>query len=150
MHGVGETTTSDSNRKIIGRTPLVRVKLVDGNSNNQVAAVGYILVNIVDVNAGNITVDADAITNGYTVTCDDDAILNNVTAITWLKVENEVLGQLNMSKVEFEATYKVSMNGSVCQQYVQDGENFTAVDGIGQVVNTNDPASHETRVLHGR
>lgn len=147
VHGVGETTTSDSNRKIIGRTPLVRVKLVDGNSNNQVAAVGYILVNIVDVNAGNITVDADAITNGYTVTCDDDAILNNVTAITWLKVENEVLGQLNMSKVEFEATYKVSMNGSVCQQYVQDGENFTAVDGIGQVVNTNDPASHETRVL---
>ena len=48
-------------RQIIGRTPLVRVTLVDGNSGDAIASVGYIKVEITDVNATPETVESDGI-----------------------------------------------------------------------------------------
>lgn len=146
VHGVDG---HDGNRNIIGRTPLVRVTLIDQNSNNQIAEVGYILVEITDVIVGPVTVeDVAAITNGYTVNCFDETILDNVRAITWVEVENKVLGELNMSKEEFEANYTLDTYGDgSCKQYSAADDKNLMAQGIGKIINTNDPEAHETNVL---
>ena len=146
VHGVDG---HEGNRNIIGRTPLVRVTLIDQNTNNQIAEVGYILVEITDVIVGPVTVDDVApITNEYTVNCEDATILNNVRAITWVEVENKVLGELNMSKEEFEANYTLDTYGDgSCKQYSAADDNNLMAQGIGKIINTNDPQAHETNVL---
>ena len=146
VHGVDG---HEGNRNIIGRTPLVRVTLIDQNTNNQIAEVGYILVEITDVIVGPVTVDDVApITNEYTVNCYDATILNNVRAITWVEVENKVLGELNMSKEEFEANYTLDTYGDgSCKQYSAADDNNLMAQGIGKIINTNDPQAHETNVL---
>ena len=146
VHGVDEYT---GNRNIIGRTPLVRVTLIDQNTNDQIAEVGYILVEITDVIVGPVTVDdVAAITNGYTVNCFDETILDNVRAITWVEVENKVLGELNMSKEEFEANYTLDTYGDgSCKQYSAADDKNLMAQGIGKIINTNDPEAHETNVL---
>lgn len=146
VHGVDG---HEGNRNIIGRTPLVRVTLIDQNTNNQIAEVGYILVEITDVIVKPVTVeDVAAITNGYTVNCDDATILNNVRAITWVEVENKVLGELNMSKEEFEANYTLDTYGDgSCKQYSAADDKNLMAQGIGKIINTNDPEAHETNVL---
>lgn len=155
VHGVDG---AEASRKIIGRTPLVRVKLVDENTNSQIAEVGYIVVKITDVTTDPVIVpeaDIKDVTNGYTVLCDDAAALNNVTAITWDEVENHVLGTLDMSKEEFEKNYTLELNGNTqnAAQYSYDANKnkFTViaeVDQIGTIVNTKDgTAGYETNVL---
>lgn len=144
---VEEGTTGRNN---IGRTPLVRVSLIDGNSNNQIAAVGYILVKITDVNAGNLVAeDNQVIVKDYTVKCGEDLILDRENAITWKEVEEKVLGQLDMSKEQFEKSYQVDLvpGGSTCQQYARQNDTFSQVEGIGDVSNTGEPGSHETQIL---
>lgn len=148
VHNVGST---EADRRIIGRTPLVRVKLVDENSGNQIAQVGYILVKITDVASEPVVVDEiGAITNGYTVVCEDASVLNNVRAITWLEVEDKVLGELNMSKDEFEANYALAENGDgSCKQFTQNSNGGFAERNpqFGSIVNTTDDQSHTTNVL---
>lgn len=148
VHGVDGSPAG--NRNIIGRTPLLRVTLVDENTNNQIAEVGYILVEITDVIVGPVTVDDIApITNGYTVNCDDAPILDNVRAVTWVEVENKILGQLNMSKEEFEANYALELNsdGVTCKQFSEPKDEAVRNPQIGKIVNTNDDQAHETNVL---
>lgn len=150
VHDVNGETGS---RKIIGRTPLVRVTLVDVNTNEQVAAVGYIVVKITDVSSEPIKVDdIGAIDNGYTVICDDNVALNNVKAITWQEVEDKVLGELNMSKEEFESNYLLEVvNGTKnAKQYSYDGSDNSfseMTDRIGEIVNTEDELGHTTNIL---
>lgn len=155
VHGIDG---AEASRKIIGRTPLVRVKLVDENTNSQIAEVGYIVVKITDVTTDPVIVpeaDIKDVTNGYTVLCDDAAALNNVTAITWDEVENHVLGTLDMSKEEFEKNYTLELNWNTqnAAQYSYDANKnkFTViaeVDQIGTIVNTKDgTAGYETNVL---
>lgn len=155
VHGVDG---AEASRKIIGRTPLVRVKLVDENTNSQIAEVGYIVVKITDVTTDPVIIpeaDIQDVTNGYTVLCNDAAALNNVTAITWDEVENHVLGTLDMSKEEFESNYTLELNGNTqnAAQYSYDANKnkFTLiaeVDQIGTIVNTKDgTAGYETNVL---
>lgn len=146
VHGVDEEPTGND-RKIIGRTPLVRVILRDNNS-NQIAAIGYIRVKITDKDAIDLTVEADAITNPYRVLCYDTQVLEE-TAITWKKIENEVLGALNMSKDEFEASYKPALDGSgYCKQYANSGADAETTH-FGEIESTHDSddQSHETMVL---
>lgn len=147
VHGVGEEPTAN-NRKIIGRTPLVRVILRDNNS-NQIAAIGYIRVKITDKDAIDLIVEADAITKDYRVLCNDANALN-VTAISWEKIENEVLGALNMSKDEFEDSYEAEVNGAgECIQYAHSGdETPTTPFGVIKSTHASDDQSHETMVLN--
>ena len=148
VHGVDGSPAG--NRNIIGRTPLLRVTLMDENTNNQIAEVGYILVEITDVIVGPVTVDDIApITNGYTVNCGDAPILDNVRAVTWVEVENKILGQLNMSKEEFEANYALELNsdGVTCKQFSEPKDEAVRNPQIGKIVNTNDDQAHETNVL---
>ena len=155
VHGIDG---AEASRKIIGRTPLVRVKLVDENTNSQVAEVGYIVVKITDVTTDPVVVpetDINPVDKDFTVACDGALALNNVTAITWAEVENHVLGTLDMSKEEFEKNYTLELNWNTqnAAQYSYDANKnkFTVIaadDQIGTIVNTKDgTAGYETNVL---
>ena len=132
-------------RQIIGRTPLVRVTLVDGNSNNAIAAVGYIKVKITDVNATPLTVTSDGIKKDYTVACAGNA-LDGEIAVTWDEIESKVLKDVDMSKEEFEANYKFVSE----TQYKENAQNgFDALStNIGTVIKTEEAVGgHQTNVL---
>lgn len=155
VHGVDG---AEASRKIIGRTPLVRVTLVDENTNSQIAEVGYIVVKITDVTTEPVIVpeaDIKDVTNGYTLACDDVNALDNVTAITWDEVENHVLGTLDMSKEEFEKNYTLELNWNTqnAAQYSYDANKneFTVIavdDQIGTIINTKDGTTgYQTNVL---
>lgn len=155
VHGVDG---AEASRKIIGRTPLVRVKLVDENTNSQVAEVGYIVVKITDVTTEPVIVpeaDIEDVNNGFTVACDGAVALNKVTAITWDEVENHVLGTLDMSKEEFEKNYTLELNwntqNAVQYSYDANKNKFTVIaedDQIGTIENTkNGTTGYQTNVL---
>ena len=142
---------NENGRQIIGRTPLLRVKLVDDNS-KKIAAVGYIKVVIEDIAQKPITIEdkfnADKV---YTVGCSGDDVLGYTTS--WEQIENEVLGDLDMSKREFERTYKLDANSetpSIANQYMIDanGKFVANTDACGTIeYSATDPASHETNIL---
>ena len=132
-------------RQIIGRTPLVRVTLVDGNSGDAIASVGYIKVEITDINATPETVESDGIKKDYTVGCTGNA-LDKLQAITWDEVESKVLAKIDMSKSEFEANYTFVDN----IQYTPNAQNGFDVltPSVGTVVSTTDAVGgHQTNVL---
>ena len=132
-------------RQIIGRTPLVRVTLVDGNSGDAVASVGYIKVEITDVNATPETVESDGIKKDYTVGCTGNA-LDKVQAITWDEVESKVLAKIDMSKSEFEANYRF-VDGIQYKSNAQNGFDVLT-PSVGTVVSTTDAVGgHQTNVL---
>ena len=149
---VHDLNGTQGGRNIIGRTPLVRVKLIDENSNGNLVAVGYIIVKIVDVAVADITVEAEPITNGYTLNCEDNKALNNQRAITWLEVENLVLGhdKVNMSKEEFEKVYKLDNTDGTVNQYVLNSNGKYEIDNtpFGVITQSTDPDGHETNVLY--
>ena len=139
---------NENGRQIIGRTPLLRVKLVDDNS-KKIAAVGYIKVVIEDIAQKPITIEdkfnADKV---YTVGCSGDDVWGYKT--TWDQIENEVLADLDMSKSEFEGTYKLDATNSVAKQYKIDanGKFVANTDACGTIkYSNNDQASHETNSL---
>ena len=132
-------------RQIIGRTPLVRVTLVDGNSGDAIASVGYIKVEITDVNATPETVESDGIKKDYTVGCTGN-VLDKVQAITWDEVESKVLAKIDMSKSEFEANYKF-VDGIQYKPNAQNGFDVLT-PSVGTVVSTTDAVGgHQTNVL---
>ena len=132
-------------RQIIGRTPLVRVTLVDGNSGDAVASVGYIKVEITDVNATPETVESDGIKKDYTVGCTGNA-LDKVQAITWDEVESKVLAKIDMSNSEFEANYRF-VDGIQYKSNAQNGFDVLT-PSVGTVVSTTDAVGgHQTNVL---
>ena len=142
---------NENGRQIIGRTPLLRVKLVDDNS-KKIAAVGYIKVVIEDIAQKPITIE-DKFNDDkvYTVGCSGDDVLGYKT--TWDQIENEVLADLDMSKSEFEGTYKLdatSETSSIANQYMIDanGKFVANTDACGTIkYSATDPASHETNIL---
>ena len=132
-------------RQIIGRTPLVRVTLVDGNSGDAIASVGYIKVEITDVNATPETVESDGIKKDYTVGCTGNA-LDKVQAITWDEVESKVLAKIDMSKSEFEANYRF-VDGIQYKPNAQNGFDVLT-PSVGTVISTTDAVGgHQTNVL---
>ena len=132
-------------RQIIGRTPLVRVTLVDGNSGDAIASVGYIKVEITDVKATPETIESDGIKKDYTVGCTGNA-LDKVQAITWDEVESKVLAKIDMSKSEFEANYRF-VDGIQYKPNAQNGFDVLT-PSVGTVVSTTDAVGgHQTNVL---
>ncbi len=73
---------------------LCTCNLVDGNSGDAIASVGYIKVEITDINATPETVESDGIKKDYTVGCTGNA-LDGVQAITWDEVESKVLAKID-------------------------------------------------------
>ena len=149
---VHDLNGTQGGRNIIGRTPLVRVSLIDENSNGNLVAVGYIIVEIVDVAVADITVEAEPITNGYTLNCEDNNALNNQRAITWQEVEDLVLGhdKVNMSKEEFEKVYELANTNGTVNLYELNSNGEYKIDEtpFGVIAQSNDPEGHETNVLY--
>ena len=149
---VHDLNGTQGGRNIIGRTPLVRVSLIDENSNGNLVAVGYIIVKIVDVAVADITVEAMPVTNGYTLNCEDNNALNNQRAITWQEVEDLVLGhdKVNMSKEEFEKVYELANTSGTVNQYELNSNGKYEIDDtpFGVITQSNDPEGHETNVLY--
>ena len=122
----------------IGHSPLIRVKLIDHNANNQIAAVGYIVVVITD-NDAPLIVEADPVEAGYYLACndtEDDAFFGGVLAASQL--EGDVLKDLGLLISEFEGIYAiVTDNEGAVLQYKRDNENDTAftvtADSIGTI-----------------
>jgi len=141
-------------KEIVGRKPLIRVKLVD-ETNNKVAAYGYICAKIVASTEAIPAVVMPENNDGYYLGCYDATNHEQVT--TWDEIENKLLGTVNLSKSDFELLYKLETeiktgetdpvavlysleeNGA----YVQD-----TINRLGRVYYTaTDVEGHKTNVL---
>lgn len=135
-------------RQIIGRTPLVRVLLIN-NANNEVAAVGYIKVVITDKTPEvkpAIKQELPAFNNGYTVKCDGDNAFTD--RYTWAQIENELLAKLDYSKAEFETNWTYVAG----EQYTENANGKTfdklnATKNIGSVTEVTNAGGQNTHVL---
>lgn len=94
--------TPVNKRSSIGRTALVRVKLVDTKHNKNVVSVGYAAVKITDVKAEPIDGGTFSFDNKYELVCgtNDFATLK----VTWDQMES-IFDKLGISREEFKKTY---------------------------------------------
>ena len=136
-----------------GRTPLIRVMLVDTNNDDAVAAVGYVKVAITEAIADPIvlTEPVDWKAN-YTLVCGNEIF--KTFGMSWKQMENDVLNkaEVNLSKADFEKIYelKVDASGEAIQYKLNKGA-FTEVSSsekFGTVKFTNSGRDDEmTNVL---
>ena len=68
--------------------------------------------------------------------------------MTWAQIEDKVLGELNLSKAEFETLYKVETGANGCQLYEKNAEGLPVqATQYGVVTEKVDAQNHETSVL---
>ncbi len=144
--------TKQPARGSIGRTPLVRVKLLDGNSNNAIVAVGYMLIGITDKVIEDVEVGAYSKDNSFNVNCDPaDILLGKM--LSWEEVENDIFnhGNIDLSREQFDDIYKLDTDGNgVAFQYKKDasGKYVKTSPIFGEVRSTtSDQEAHKTDVL---
>ena len=140
-----------------GRTPLVRVKLVDTKNLDKagkpnVIAVGYVKVMITAAVAEPIVLaDPIAKDKDYTLACGTNEFTS--FAMTWQDMEAMVLNKVGLSKADFEAVYELDCASSGdAKQFKKnaDGtfEEVAPEDVFGKVRFTNSGTSTtETNVL---
>ena len=140
---------AEQNKATIGRMPLVRVILTDKISGN-IAAVGYMKVAIVAEPAPakkwtavswNYTFDKE-----FTVDCKDDAFKFE---LPWHVVEEGIIAKLNISKADFEATYKIETEEADADQFTAATVDATKVTTkVGTVAKTTtDTGNDQTEVI---
>lgn len=141
----GKPQPGSQDRSSLDRLPMVRVTLVDTTkTENNIVAVGFIKFKIVEKAAEpaddiNISFSDD----GYELSCTD----YNYT-LTWAQIEDKVLGELNLSKHEFETLYKVETGANGCQLYEKNAEGLPVqATQYGVVTEKVDAQHHETSVL---
>lgn len=141
----GKPQPGSQDRSSLDRLPMVRVTLVDTTkTENNIVAVGFIKFKIVEKAAEpaddiNISFSDD----GYELGCTD----YNYT-LTWAQIEDKVLGELNLSKKEFEQLYKVEAGANGCQLYEKNAEGLPVqATQYGVVTEKVDAQHHETSVL---
>lgn len=141
----GKPQPGSQDRSSLDRLPMVRVTLVDTTkTENNIVAVGFIKFKIVEKAAEpaddiNIAFSDD----GYELGCTD----YNYT-LTWAQIEDKVLGELNLSKHEFETLYKVETGANGCQLYEKNAEGLPVqATQYGVVTEKVDAQHHETSVL---
>jgi predicted nucleic acid-binding Zn-ribbon protein len=132
-------------RQEIGRTPLVRVSLVDSET-GAVYDYGYIRIKIVDKAA---TVKPDqAITytgKGYTYNGECEA-LGWSYETTWNVTEYDLYNKLGLTREEFEANYGAPVgNAEDLTQFVQDknGKFVEATEKLGTASTRTDVATED-------
>lgn len=142
----------------VGRTPLVRVKLVDIVS-NKTAAVCYIPVLITKEataapTAASIELTGAMFTKGFTLGCSSRSV---EMAETWYNVQHNIFQALGMDASQFEDTYELSstsVNGAGEQIGTQFNLNTTDLTAtvvttpLGEIYRTiTDVDGNETQVL---
>ena len=152
--------TTEFNRAAIGKLPIVRVRLENGNG--KVLAIGYYKIEIVDEDEPTITPETpkeDApvditISNTFYGNCSAGAWLTKT--LTWSEVEAMVYAKLNLSKEEFEANYEIqpALGTPDADQYtykVENGENKytkkSASQKIGIISEVADDNNPTTNIL---
>ena len=141
---------ANQNEASIGREPLVRVILKD-TVNNQIAAVGYIKVqivkNVVDDKAEEV--DLVSVDKPYTIACGDNNI--DLQKVTWAQVEEQLYAKLNMSKEDFEDKYELDGGTADADQFATATLNavkIPATNKIGKVEQTiADVEGKQTEVI---
>ena len=130
------------NQATIGRFPLVRVTLVDTNSNKNVA-VGYVKVAIT-ATPGKNTIGAQAnytFTDKFTLSCAENL---EPMIVKWYQIEEQILKELNISKAEFDNNYTLEEGFFTTND--ENAEEKT-VTGVTVEETTSDIEGNMTEVL---
>ncbi len=140
-------------RQEIGRTPLVRVELVDADGN--ILDYGYIRIRIAE-KGKEVKPDENVSYTGpgwtYNGECNPKAWSYKTR---WIQTEYDLYNKLGLSRAEFEANYTAEENNGALQQYKlkSDGKTFEKVadtDSIGKIVEheeTTGEQAAQTQVL---
>lgn len=141
--------TAQSNT-VVGRTPVVRVELVDAENGN-VYDYGYLMIRIVRPEEGPQT--QDVLHKDYTF---EPGIVYSYNCkpadwsdkLTWDQVEHDILVGIlnNMAKDQFDAIYEFDAVGTVGKQY-NPAKNYEAWTGFGTISELFDAQNPETSVL---
>lgn len=119
----------------IGHSPLIRVTLVDKNDDvEQIAAVGYIVVVIVD-DGEDLIVEAEPVEAGYYLACndaEDDAFYKGVMSAS--ELEEKILVELGLHIDEFEGIYSIDTVAGNVVQYTYADNTFTKNDDAYGIV----------------
>ena len=135
--------STEQNPATIGRMPLVRVTLVDNNSNKNVA-VGYVKVEIT-ATPGKNTIGATTsktFNNPFTLSCARSLEPLN---LKWFEIEETILTQLGISKTEFDANYTYDAGKFFTTNTLEAAE--TTVNGVTVVEGTDLTTGTTTEVL---
>lgn len=132
---------------IVGRTPLLRVKLVDENS-NKIAAVGYAKILITNIKVDDMFVGPYEVKKPFVVACNLSTV-DLGEMMSWDKIENDVLAEIGLSRQQFDALYKLDADASgVAYQFVSGANGYVSTANWGNVMETpENDAAHETDVL---
>lgn len=140
---------SKANRSAVGRTPLVRVKLIDGNNSDNIVAVGYVIVVITDV-------DLDPISFSYGSNKAFEVVCGNTNfeigyMPTWTQFEQDILSheKVQLSKADFHKLYELETdaNGAIQYKAIGSTEKVADADRFGKVILDDNTAAFETHVL---
>ena len=132
----------------VGRTPLVRVDLVN-TENNEIVAIGYIKVLIVEDIMPKWTSDFDVEDLYYSCNAQDDVL-------KWHEIQTELLGlTATTSKETFDALYKLDVDGAGnAIQFVRSGSagaytftEATTSEILGVIEEAADPEAPTTTCL---
>ncbi len=107
------------NRQTIGRTPLVRVSLVDNDGN--VYAYGYIRIKISEAGATPEGKTSQYITyTGKPYTYNQECLLPSWSFSTvWIQTEYDLYNMVGMTREEFEANYKADVVEGSTEEFKQ-------------------------------
>lgn len=132
---------------IVGRTPLLRVKLVDENS-NKIAAVGYAKILITHIKVDDMFVGPYGVDKPFVVACNPSTV-DLGKMMSWDKIENDVLAEIGLSRQQFDDLYKLDVDASnVAYQFTLTNGSYVSTQNWGSVKETDDnEAAHETDVL---
>lgn len=145
-------STEAAGKEIVGRKPLIRVKLVD-KTNDKIAAYGYICAKIVASTEAIPAVEMPTDNKAYYLGCYD--AINYTQTTTWDEIENLLLGTVNISKSDFELLYKLETETDEAGEqtavlYSLEGTNYVADedDLLGRVdYSDTDAEGHKTNIL---
>ena len=150
-NGQQQTYGATQDRQEIGRTPLVRVELIEKES-GKVLDYGYIRIRISEKVITPVVEDiyAPPYTGpGYTYSYNEEC---NETAkpwsyqTTWIQTEYDLYNTLHITREEFEANYSTTPEidptyGDLRQYTLQNKKFVVASTRYGSVVNQNDASS---------
>lgn len=134
-----DKANNEQNQATIDREPLVRVILTDTN-NKKIAAVGYIKIKIVapdDVATESALYEVPVVGDDYTIACGDEKVLD--FTMPWHEVEESIIAKLNMSKLDFEANYKLDGNINDASQFdtnTDKAKQLAATEKVGVIAQT--------------
>ncbi len=135
-------------RQEIGRTPLVRVELVDAEG--AVVDYGYIRVIIVD-KAPEVKEDLSVSYTGEGWTYNGECEPKGWTIkTTWNQTVYDLYTLLNLTREEFTGNYEAETEQAALVQYVKDGKKFVRAEVLGAIEEHGDlsgESAAKTQVL---